>query len=259
MSKTPSRRAKIRSALLAGAAGVALSGAAAIAPAAFAEGMAADPAGVAELREQAQELKSERQRLREAADARSPSGEPGKSGGSPRGTRAFRVADATYDDAGAYDVVQCDQFGIDYDGNPISDGLTGTGYMPCSDPTDNETLTGSANGIVNVSTCLTVTMDGYTFLGGWINEREGADISEAPSVTQTAKGREVVVFYKWTDNMGYGVSANVMYAAHGGVYSTVKKGGKTVVLGRGEGYAIAANDTANNLRQRISALAAQKK
>ena len=28
---------------------------------------------------------------------------------------------------GDYDVVACDQFGIDYDGNPIADDLTGTG------------------------------------------------------------------------------------------------------------------------------------
>jgi hypothetical protein len=30
-------------------------------------------------------------------------------------------------DPGAYENVQCDQFGIDYEGNPIGDGLTGTG------------------------------------------------------------------------------------------------------------------------------------
>jgi len=30
-------------------------------------------------------------------------------------------------DPGAYDTVQCDQFGIDYEGNPIADDMTGTG------------------------------------------------------------------------------------------------------------------------------------
>lgn len=116
----------------------------------------------------------------------------------------------------------------------------------------------------------TITVDGtslttgqkvqvpVTYLGGWINEQEGADISEAPSEAVTAVGREVVVFYKWLDDMGYGVSANALYAAHGGVYQVVGKASKKVVLGRGQGYAISSNDTLVNLRKRVTALAAQK-
>ncbi len=44
-------------------------------------------------------------------------------------TQGFSVADpTTHDDPGAYDHnVHCDQFGIDSEGNPIGDGLTGTG------------------------------------------------------------------------------------------------------------------------------------
>lgn len=116
----------------------------------------------------------------------------------------------------------------------------------------------------------TITVDGtslvtgkkvqvpVTYLGGYISETEGAFVSEMPKDSMTTPGREVVVFYKWLDNMGYGVAANAMYAAHGGVYSVVKKGSKSVVLGRGDGYAISANDTLPNLRQRVAQAAQQK-
>ena len=46
------------------------------------------------------------------------------SSGQPRG---FGVANPTHDDPGAYDGVHCDQFGIDPEGKPIADNLTGTG------------------------------------------------------------------------------------------------------------------------------------
>ncbi len=42
--------------------------------------------------------------------------------------KGFSVADpTTHDDPGAYDHVHCDQFGVDSEGNPIADSLTGTG------------------------------------------------------------------------------------------------------------------------------------
>jgi len=41
--------------------------------------------------------------------------------------KSFRVADQSHEDPGAYDHVHCDQFGIDYEGNPVADHLTGTG------------------------------------------------------------------------------------------------------------------------------------
>ena len=40
-------------------------------------------------------------------------------------SKGFRVRDKTFEDAGAYDHVHCDQFGIDPDGNPIGAGLFG--------------------------------------------------------------------------------------------------------------------------------------
>jgi len=39
-------------------------------------------------------------------------------------SKGFRVNDKTYKDAGAYDGVHCDQFGVDSRGNPIADSLT---------------------------------------------------------------------------------------------------------------------------------------
>ena len=42
-------------------------------------------------------------------------------------SNGFRVNNKTYKDASAYDNVHCDQFGIDSEGNPIADGMTGTG------------------------------------------------------------------------------------------------------------------------------------
>jgi hypothetical protein len=61
-----------------------------------------------------------------AAGKQSSSGNPGASGSSEQ-PRGFGVSNPTYDDPGAYDHVHCDQFGIDYEGNPIADHLTGTG------------------------------------------------------------------------------------------------------------------------------------
>ena len=43
------------------------------------------------------------------------------------GAQGFSVANPNIDDPGAHDQVHCDQYGVDVDGNPISDSLTGTG------------------------------------------------------------------------------------------------------------------------------------
>jgi len=58
------------------------------------------------------------------ASIRSEDAEPAASAQQPKG---FRVANPTHSDPGAYDHVHCDQFGIDYEGKPIADDLTGTG------------------------------------------------------------------------------------------------------------------------------------
>ena len=60
----------------------------------------------------------------EAASALAAAPDPKSSSGTSKG---FSVANPTHDDPGAYDHVHCDQFGIDSEGNPIADHLTGTG------------------------------------------------------------------------------------------------------------------------------------
>jgi predicted aconitase len=66
-------------------------------------------------------------KIAEAAGAQSSSGSSAAGGSSPRKSKSFRVADKTYGDPKAYDGIQCDQFGVDEDGKPISNKLTGTG------------------------------------------------------------------------------------------------------------------------------------
>ena len=52
---------------------------------------------------------------------------PQSSSGSTERPQGFSVQNPNMDDPGAHDVVHCDQFGLDADGSPISDSLTGTG------------------------------------------------------------------------------------------------------------------------------------
>ena len=63
----------------------------------------------------------------EAADAAQAGAGTKHSGKSPQQPKGFSVANKTHDDSGAYDTVHCDQFGIDSEGNPIAEGLSGTG------------------------------------------------------------------------------------------------------------------------------------
>ncbi len=59
-----------------------------------------------------------------AVDTPVPAPDPQSSSG---GTKGFSVANPNMDDPGAHDQVHCDQYGVDEDGNPISDSMTGTG------------------------------------------------------------------------------------------------------------------------------------
>ena len=95
-----------------------------------------------------------------------------------------------------------------------------------------------------------------TFIGG--SDGIGSWTSEAPSDHETAIGREVVAFYTWSDNMGADVAANALYAAHGGLYTTFRTGGVTIVQGRGPGYAVETNVQVESLQSEISALAGNK-
>lgn len=93
-----------------------------------------------------------------------------------------------------------------------------------------------------------------TFAGGFITPDDGVWNSEAPKADDTKVGNEVVVFYKWTDDMGGEVAANAIYAAHGGLYRVIDGRKGKVVLGQGPGYAISDNVTTADLGQSIAAL-----
>jgi hypothetical protein len=93
-----------------------------------------------------------------------------------------------------------------------------------------------------------------TFAGGFINEEEGVWNSEAPSAADTKIGNRVVAFYAFSENMGGDLAGNALYAAHGGLYRTVASRRGTVVLGRGEGYAIENNIKLKGLDSRITAI-----
>ena len=94
-----------------------------------------------------------------------------------------------------------------------------------------------------------------TFPGGFISETEGVWNSEAPSADEIKVGNRVVAFHKWLDNMGGDVSANALYASHGGLYRVVESRKGDVVLGKGEGYAIASNIKVQQLDDQVSELA----
>ena len=97
-----------------------------------------------------------------------------------------------------------------------------------------------------------------TFRGGFISETEGVFNSEAPSADDVKLGRRVVAFYRWTDDMGGRVPGNVLVAAHGGLYRVVEGPRGAAVLGRGEGYAIAANRRIEHLESAVRLFTAQK-
>ena len=88
-----------------------------------------------------------------AVDTPVPAPDPQSSSG---GTKGFSVANPNTDDPGAHDSVHCDQYGVDEDGNPISDSMTGTGTdagLKSHDPNNPHkmTLTKEEQDILNGS------------------------------------------------------------------------------------------------------------
>ena len=103
----------------------------------------------------------------------------------------------------------------------------------------------------------TTTVD-VTFRGGFVSETEGVFNSEAPAADDVKVGKRVVAFYRWSDNIGAGRGANVLMAAHGGIYRTVHTSSGPAVLGRGPGYAISSNRYVEQLESAVKLLAVQK-
>jgi hypothetical protein len=91
-----------------------------------------------------------------------------------------------------------------------------------------------------------------TFPGGWIDENQGADNSEAPSADEIQIGNEVVAFYKWSENMGGDLAANALYASHGGIYRVASGNKGKIVLGKGDGYAVSSNVALTTLDTNIA-------
>jgi hypothetical protein len=85
-----------------------------------------------------------------------------------------------------------------------------------------------------------LTVD-VTFAGGFVDAEHGVNNSEAPSADDIRVGNRVVAFYKWSPNLGGHLAGNGLYAAHGGLFRTFENRGRTVVQGRGEGYAVPTN------------------
>ena len=100
-----------------------------------------------------------------------------------------------------------------------------------------------------------ITVD-LLYPGGWVSETEGVWNSESPTDEETAVGRRVVAFYKWVENLGGDVSGNALVAAQGGLFRTVDGPEGSLVLGRGEGYALARNTALGDLDRRIEELRA---
>jgi hypothetical protein len=98
-----------------------------------------------------------------------------------------------------------------------------------------------------------------TYHGGFIDDTQGVYNSEAPAADDVQVGKRVVAFYQWTDDMGGGVAANSLVAAHGGLYRTVEGPSGAAVMGRGEGYAIAANARIATVQSAVRELYVAKK
>ena len=102
------------------------------------------------------------------------------------------------------------------------------------------------------------TTIGVSFPGGFVDAENGVYNSEAPAANETAIGNQVLVFHKWSDNMGGDFASNALFASHGGLYTTFEnRAGETVVQGRGQGYAIQSNVTLEKLEGQIRNIAAQ--
>ncbi len=96
-----------------------------------------------------------------------------------------------------------------------------------------------------------------TYPGGFIDDETGVFNSEAPSEDDVKTGNQVVVFIKNTENMGGGLAAKALCGSHGGLFRTAQGKRDTIVLGRGDGYAIDTNTKLKDLDARVTKLFAE--
>lgn len=103
-----------------------------------------------------------------------------------------------------------------------------------------------------------VTIDVW-FGGGFVDAQHGVHNSEAPSDDDQKVGNKVVAFYHWEENMGGDHAGNALVAWHGGLFRTFEtRNGKTIVQGRGDGYAIPANVELGELTTQVKTLSKAK-
>lgn len=97
------------------------------------------------------------------------------------------------------------------------------------------------------------------FGGGFIDPQHGVHNSEAPSNDDQQIGNKVVAFYRWEENMGGDHAGNALVAWHGGLFRTFEsRNGKTIVQGRGDGYAVPVNVELGALTTQVKALVKPK-
>ena len=97
------------------------------------------------------------------------------------------------------------------------------------------------------------------FGGGFVDPEHGVHNSEAPSQDDQKIGNKVVAFYRWEENMGGDHAGNALIAWHGGLYRTFEtRNGRTIVQGRGDGYALPVNVELGELTAQVRALVKQK-
>jgi len=102
-----------------------------------------------------------------------------------------------------------------------------------------------------------ITID-VLFRGGFVSATEGVFNSVAPLADDVRIGRRVVAFYQWTDDMGGGLSGNLLEGGRGGLYRTVDGPNGTAVLGRGPGFAVSANVRLEQLASSVRLLSSTK-
>lgn len=109
----------------------------------------------------------------------------------------------------------------------------------------------------SLETSKPVTVD-VSFMGGFVDDENGSFNSEAPSADDTKIGNKVVCFYRYNENMGGDFSGFEIFGWHGGIYRTFERGGKVVVQGRGDGYAIPSNIDLVELKKHIAVAVNEK-
>ena len=90
------------------------------------------------------------------------------------------------------------------------------------------------------------------FPGGYADDENASFSPSAPARHETRLGRQVLVFHRHSDNMGGGLAGQVLVGSRAGLFTSfTAQDGRTIVQGRGRGYALALNTELKALRSRV--------